>query len=276
MIELKEMIFKISILYKYNSSMRFVSRIISRQRSWCFLLISLFSMVSMVSANAQESDLNLKDFSSVLNHLGSLPSFQYSSVTNAVFADGKKEVMHTFVAVDKKSKSVWYKNDFQLLIFNKSWTFGVNFVDKAVTIFNNQKYEQYKKVMPNPNQFFNKNPLSELIDTTMLKIGKLTFAKRKGDLGTFKMEFPKSFYIRNIILVFDYENGLPQSFYVRYVRSAGRSFEGSEQASIFETVSKDYTITPDIKLFDTAPYFKMVGKKIILLKYKNFKVNSIL
>ncbi len=63
---------------------------------------------------------------------------------------------------------------------------------------------------------------------------------------------------------------------MRYVRSAGRSFEGSEQASIFETVSKDYTITPDIKLFDTAPYFKMVGKKIILLKYKNFKVNSIL
>jgi len=215
-------------------------------------------------------------FLAVFRQMQDLPAYQYETETDATYPDGQKDKLETRLCVNRKAKKLFYSTNSALLIIDDQWIYSADLFNKGVSILNKRKYYEYKDQLPDVNAFFNGGLIKGLADSTMFKNAVVRKIDRNGDLLTFRLGFPKGFYIQAFTMVYDTRTALPQMirFRVKYVQ--GRKADGTEQATVYETVCKNYTKAVPDKTFDTGRYFRVAGGKVQLLQFKNYEVSSVL
>lgn len=235
-----------------------------------------FLMVLPAGAYAQNDKPDQSDLLAALARLKSLSVYQYETETKALFPNGQKDEIHAQLYVDRPREQICYRTNKQLLVMNKKWIYKADFSNEMVNIFSNTQYEKYKAYLPDRDELFSGKLLWGFIDSAILKRARLLDSERKGDLLTFKLEFPDDFYIQSFVLEYDESKGLPRLIKIRALYSEGSSWDGNTSKTIYETTSKNYQLKVPDSVFDTDRLFKVTGGKIHLLQYKNYKVSSIL
>lgn len=221
-------------------------------------------------------DATMADLRSIADKLKTLNSYSYETVTDAVFPNGKKDQMTTKVYMDKAGKRLSYKTDYEIVLLTNKWAYQANHKQKTVGVFDVARYNaKNKKYLPELEAVFKNNITTTFIDSVILHSGKLTSAKRSGDLITFTIKFPADLSLEEMVIVYNTSKQLPQSITTKAFFSADGSGSKTKGTHV-ETVSKNYNTSIPESVFDAGQYFKVQGGKVILSQYKTYKVSSVL
>lgn len=227
------------------------------------------------SIKAQEA--NMEGFKSCIAKLKTLNVYAYETETTAIFPDGTKDVMSTKLMMDVAQKRLFYKNDFQVMLVTSKWIYKADLLNEHIQVFNmgNPENKKYKKELPELDEIF-KSGASSLIDTLIVKNAQLVSAKKVGNLTTYTLSFPKTYYIKELRFVYNHKKQLPESIFIKTFQSESKDKKGNSVGTTYEALSKNYSNAIPESTFDTLPYFQIKGNKVVLNQYKNYKVSSIL
>lgn len=220
---------------------------------------------------------NPSELNQVLQKLKSIKTYSYETEANAVFPDGKKDRKITRVYMDAANLRLQYADDFQVVLLNKDWLFKADHRSKQASVFHVRSYDKKNKgMLPELASVFEQHTMTRFLDSVVLKEGKLSPVKRKGDLVIYKINFPESNYLQWIEIVFNEKKQLPETIRTSSRFSEGRGPNGQPMITTLETISRNYSIRIDPKVFDEQQFFKKNGNKIALNQFKNYKVSTIL
>lgn len=219
-------------------------------------------------------DSSMKELNAIMNRIKSIQTYSFVSVAHAVFPSGESDDLHTTVYMDAAGQRLFYQNEHQLLLLTRKWVFQADHNAKTVRVFNVDRYNaQYKAYLPELQEVFNNTLTATFIDSVLLRSGKIKSAVRHGDIGTFVLVFPKGATLQEYTLVYDYGKGLPESIHTKsYLPPGG----GERSGTSYEMTYKAYSRQVPESVFDTGQYFQVSGKKVLLRRFKNYKVSSIL
>lgn len=221
-------------------------------------------------------DATMADFRAVVAQMKALKTYSYETTTNAVFPNGKKDRMVTTVYMDGPGKRLCYKTNVQVLLLTNQWAYKADHRSKNVSVFNVVKYnDRYKKALPELDAVFKSSLAATFMDSVVLRSGKLVSAKKKGDMTTYTLHFPRDFGIEEIVIAYDNARKLPESVRIKTFQAG--DLEGTRERGMhMETISRGYTTNVPEAVFNVQQYFKIQGGKVVLTQFKNYKVSSIL
>lgn len=249
-----------------------MKKIKTGQRLILLILLLLCSQYTVMFAQ----DAGMADLKAVVNRLKSLKNYQYQTENNAVFPNGQKDHNTTYVYMDGDHKRLCYRNNLQVLLLTDKWAYRADHRTQRVSVFNVVKYnDRYKKAMPELDAVFKNNIAATFMDSILVRYGTLKSAKRKGNLVTFTIGFPKELAVETMIIVYDNSRQLPESITIRTFYPGDDSGNRS-RGTTYETISKGYSLSVTDRDFDTGRYFRVNGSKVTLTQFKNYKVSSIL
>lgn len=246
------------------------------QNGFAMLLCLMLCIAGLSPARAQSAQQDMARFRAVFQKIQSLPAYQYETVTNATYPNGQKDQLNTRFCVDRNKKRLYYKTNSELLIISDQWIFSADLFNKQISIFNKSKYAKYKDQLPDFNAFFNSGLIKSLADSTIFRYATVRKMDTSGDLLTFKLGFPKGFYVEDFVLVYNMKTALPNTIRFRQKYANGQQAGSSAKSSVYETVCKNYTREVSENTFDTRKYFYIGGGKVRLLQFKNYHVSSVL
>ena len=238
------------------------------------ILLGLLCCVLQGKTWAQ--DATMADLRVAVAQMKALKTYSYETTTNATFPNGKKDQMVTTVYMDGLGKRLCYKTNVQVLLLTNQWAYKADHRSKNVSVFNVVKYnDKYKKALPELETVFKSSLAATFMDSVVLRSGKLVSARRKGDVMTYTLHFPKDFSIEEIVIAYDNARKLPESVRIKTFQAG--DLEGRREKGMYmETISKGYTATVPEAVFNVQQYFKEQGGKVALTQFKNYKVSSIL
>jgi outer membrane lipoprotein-sorting protein len=240
---------------------------------YLFLLLALYP--GMLS-HAQDATPSMADLRSIAGKVKALNSYSYETVTNAVFANGKKDQMTTTVYMDRARKRLSYKTNTEVVLLTEKWAYQANHKKKTVGVFDVARYnEKNKKNLQQLDAVFKSNIAATFMDSIVLHSGKLVSAKRSGDLVTFTLKFPAGLTLQEMIITYNTAKQLPQQITTRSFFAADESGNNTKGTRV-ETMSRNYSASVPESTFDPGQYFRVQGGKVILSQFKNYKVSSIL
>lgn len=219
---------------------------------------------------------DMAEFLSVFRELQALPAYQYETETDARYPNGQKDKLETRLCVNRKEKKLFYQTSSQVLVINNDWIYSADLFHQTVSILRKSKYPEYRKQLPGFNDLFNGGLIKGLIDSMVLKHAAVSKTDRNGDLLTFRLSFPKGFYVEQFIMVYNTRTALPEVIRFRARYAEGRRADGKEQATVYETVCRHYSKQVPDNVFDTRKYFHVEGGKVQLSRFKNYKASSVL
>jgi outer membrane lipoprotein-sorting protein len=218
-------------------------------------------------------DATMADLRAVVAKLKSLRDYSYETVSNATFPNGQKDKKVTTMYMDGTHKRLCYKNNFQILLLTDKWAYRADHRSKNISIFDVVKYnDKYKKALPELEAVFKSNLAATFMDSVLLNTGKLTSAKKKGNQVTFNVGFPESFYVKEMVIVYDYTKQLPEMIRIKSFYGEGNKGKGTSM----EMICNKYAASVPESIFDTRQYFLVAHGKAVPVQYKNYKVSSIL
>lgn len=225
----------------------------------------------VLSLDVLSQNLSLADFKSVSSKIRSLKRYSYVAKITGQFPNGQKDVMTTTTYMDANKSSMAYKNEIEQVIVNQHWFYKVNHPEKYVSIFDIKKYQQkYPGPKGDISSLFNSTMSADFLDSAVIKVGKLTTAKRVGNISIFEFTFSKEVPLQTFILKFDNSTGLPQSIAMRTVNQDeyGRPMEISVYCDSYSNSFPE-------SVFETNNLFNLNKGKVNLLKFKQYKVSTI-
>jgi len=240
------------------------------------LLCIILCTGATASLRAQSPQQDMAKFRAVFQKIQDLPVYQYETVTDASFPNGQKDRLTARLCVDRKNKRLYYKTNSELLIIGQQWIYSADLFNKRINIFNKNQYPKYKDRLPDFNGFFKGGLIKNLMDSVIFRYASACKADRSGDLLTFRLNFPKGFYVEDFVLVYDTKTELPRTIRFRLKYAGGGPAGGPSQSAVYETVCKNYSKQIPEQFFDTGNYFYVRDGKVKLLKFINYKVSSVL
>lgn len=229
----------------------------------CLLLISLA---------AQSQELKMADFRAAYAKVKALKRYGYVTRTTGIFPNGKSDQTQTTSYIDMDKSCLAYKSELEQVILTPKWFYKANFQEEYVSIFDINKYKQkYPGRMGDLSAAFKSTVAIDYIDSAVSRYGKLKSGKKNGNLYVFEFSFPEDNYLKSLVFKFDNQSGLPHSMTMRM------GTEDDYGRKMDMTVLCDgYTRNFSDDVFNTSPYFSVNGSKALLLKYKKYKLTTIL
>ncbi|WP_157977299.1 hypothetical protein [Taibaiella helva] len=239
------------------------------------LLLLLAGLIAwQVPAGAQ--DATMSDLRAVVNQLKTLTSYSYQSVTNATFPNGQKDRSETHVYMDGAGKRLCYTTEKQVLLLTSQWAYRADHRQKTVSVFDVVRYkDKYRQAMPELEAVFKANLAAVFMDSVLVRHGKLVSAKKKGSQTTFVIGFPSGYSVEEMVIVYDHSRRLPESIRTRTFYP-GDATNNRAKGTTIETVSSHYTAGVPETVFDTKQYFSIQKGKVILSRYPQYKIASVL
>lgn len=222
--------------------------------------------------NSGAQSLNVSDFRAVVGKIKQLNRYSYNTVTTAVFPNGKTDVLKTTTYMDTRKMNYAYKTDHEQVIMNNKWFFRAHHSRKFVSVFDLKKYsEKYPGPSGDLSAVFKSSLATDFLDSVVTSGGKLKTAKREGNIASFEFEFHKDAPLKSLVLKFNESSGLPEYIYMN------TSYEDRYgKKTSYKIVCNGYTGTFSDAAFNTDDLFSVSGGKVSMLKYKNYKISSIL
>lgn len=228
----------------------------------------------LVCANliSYAQDLGMSDFKNAYSKIRALKRYTYVSKMTGIFPNGNKDEMKTTTFIDAESGKLAYKNALEHTILNTNWFYKVNFQEEFVSVFNVNSYKnKYPGAMGDLASIFKSATALDYIDTMIMRQGKLIKATKNGNISLFEFSFSKEADLKSFVLKFDNNTGLPQTITMKTVNEDdfGRKME-------MNIICEGYSREVPETAFETSGFFSVNGAKVTLLKYKNYKLTSIL
>lgn len=232
------------------------------------LIITLLFLSNLLFAQK----LTLGDFKEVSAKIRSMKRYGYTTTMTGIFPNGQKDELVTTTFMDLEKKNYAYKNKIEQVILNSTWFYRANHSGKSVSVFDVNKYKaRYKGEQGNLAAIFNSSLSADFLDSLVVKEGKLKVAKKEGSVSIFEFEFAPQASLKSLIIKFDHSKGMLQSIFMHTVGEYGAG-----RRSEYKILCSGYSSTFSDAEFDTKNLFSVSGSKANLLKYKNYKVSSIL
>lgn len=233
-------------------------------------LIAILSHALVTSSRAEA--LDMADFKAVIAKIKVLNRYSYAMTTTATFPNGQTSVMRTNTFMDIKKMNYAYRTDKEQVILNRKWFYKAMHDRKVVSVFDVNKYaEQYPGPTGDLTMIFRSTLSSDLLDSLITLGARLKSAKKQGNISSFEFEFGKEAALKSMIVKFNSSTELPESIYMHsvYIDEAGRT---TSYKILCDAYSSSF---PDTE-FNADSYFSVSGKKVTLLKFKNYTISSIL
>lgn len=236
------------------------------------LLIGLMAAPAGLSAQ----DATMADLKAVVARLKALTTYSYVSTSNAAFPNGQKDRTETHVYMDATHKRLSYTTGTQVLLLTDKWAYKADHRQKAVSVFNVVKYnDKYKKALPELETVFRTNLAGVFLDSVLVRSGKLVSARKQGNKTTFTVTFPQGYNVEEMVVVYDYGKQLPESIRTRAFYPGDASGRRTKGTTV-ETVSDRYSASIPESVFDTRQYFSIQKGKVVLSRYPQYKISSVL
>lgn len=233
------------------------------------IISAIVVMLLGSAAFAQQS--SMKDLQAVFSHLKALKTYSFENHTNATFSNGQSDAVVTKVYMDKARQCLFYTNKGETLLLNNKWVYKADHINKATQVFDLTAYnKRNKKVLPVMQTLFQYDVISEFVDSVVMKYGKLLSSKKDGALTTYNIGFPSTASLKQVLIVYNEVSQLPESISIKTLTGEG----GRKMES--EIVCNNYKSNVPAAVFDEHVYFSVAGGKVSLMKYKNYKVYSLL
>lgn len=233
--------------------------------------IAIISLL-LISLSVQSQELKMADFRAVYAKVKGLKRYGYVTKMTGIFPNGKSDQTETISYIDMDKSFLAYKSDIEQVILTPKWFYKASFQEEYVSIFEVNKYRQkYPGAAGDLSAAFKSTVAIDYIDSAVSRYGKLKSGRKQGNLYVFEFSFPQDSYLKSLVFKFDTQSGLPHSMAMRMGTEDdyGRKMDMS-------ILCDGYTRTFSDDVFNTAPYFSVSGSKAVLLKYKKYKLTTIL
>lgn len=227
-------------------------------------------LIAGLSARAQE--LKMADFRAAYAKVKTLKRYAFVTKMTGIFPNGKSDQTETSSFIDMEKNYLTYKSDIEQVILTPKWFYKANFQEEYVSIFELNKYRQkYPGSMGDLSAAFKSTMAIDYIDSAISRYGKLKSARKNGNLQVFEFSFPQDSYLKSLVFKFDPQSGLPHSM----IMKMGSEDDYGRKMDI-NVICDGYTRNFSDEVFNTSPYFSINGGKAVLLKYKKYKLTTIL
>lgn len=235
--------------------------------------------ISWTQVTAQHND-KLKELKSIFDALKGLKTYSYEMDLHAVFPDGSKDKIHSEIYMDKANERLYYVTDLQVMLLNKKWFYQVEHPGKKVRVFDVTKYnKKYKDQLPELKEVFNTDAVTMFIDSFLVQYAKIKSYAKEGNIATFTLSFPDGSHIKEFVLKYDYDKQLPALLKLKVQQSEGDGIaeDGRKRKTItYDYLCSKYNKTIPEQLFNPHQFFEFKNGKVTLLKYKEYKLFTII
>jgi len=216
---------------------------------------------------------SISDLSAILHDLKAEDTYCYTTDVRISFPNGDTDSRSRTVYMDRPRHRVGYEHEDQLLLMNEEWVLAVNKLQKTISIFRVDKYNQrYKRQLPELEEIMKVNLSALIIDSLYLNGAKVASYSRNGALGTFVVSFPATSIMQRLELVYNYETKFPERIHVVSFTPARR---GERKGTTIDMRSSKYRRSVPDSVFDMSRYFIIRQGKVVLRQYKDYEVSSI-
>lgn len=201
-------------------------------------------------------------------------NLSYSYSFDAEFPNGQRDKLSGKMYMGNDDKVLLNDNDAFTMLYNSTWYYKADHREKTVTIVNVAKHlnRDYKSTLE--SDVFQNGSLTIYLDSIICKYGTIQHISRNGDTVSMELGFPQRVPIRSIEMVYNEKAKMMIQYEVKTFQ-AYRSFDlGKDKGTSKVIRCSGFKRIDNNKAYKTDNLFKVTGDKVVLKKYKKYKLNT--
>lgn len=201
-------------------------------------------------------------------------NLSYAYSFDADFPNGQHDKLSGKMYMGSDDRVLLNDNDAFTMLYNDTWFYKADHREKTVTIVNVGKHlnKDYKAALE--SDVFQNGSLTIYLDSIICKYGTIQHIRRDGDTVSMELGFPQQVPIRSIEMVYN-EKAKMMIGYVIKTFQAYRSFDLQKNKGTTKIIRcSNFKHIDNSKVYKTDNLFKITGDRVILKKYKKYKLNT--
>ena len=199
-------------------------------------------------------------------------AYQFS--LKAEFPNGQEDRAVGEVYAGDKDKIMYNSNTAFVMLYTDKWYYKADHRDKTVTIVNLTKHlnKDYKKGIE--SDYFSGNMLNYYLDSIIVRFANVKSLKKSDDVVTLDMTFIEQFPIKEMTVEYDEKNRLLKSYYSKAFQKWATNEFGKNKGTTKILICKDFRKVTNSKGYTPEDFFALQKQKVVLKKYKNYKLST--
>jgi hypothetical protein len=228
-------------------------------------------LAALLCAAQVQAQHTMSELQPVLQQLKSLERYSYENHTKAVFPNGQRDEMTTYIYMDKAAQRLSYSNKGETLLLNRNWIYKANHTARIAQVFKLSAYKKWNKGgLGDVQTLFRTEATTFFMDSLLMKSGRLASVERKAGLISYRILFAPEASLKEIQLVYNEQTQLPEKIYMKV------SQQQNGRVTTSETWCTHYSNKVPETVFNEQQYFSVSKGQAVLLQNKHYKVYSAL
>lgn len=234
-------------------------------------------MFCSLFASGQTSPADKRIIQAVFQDLKQLKTYGYNYIIDAKFPNGKTEQLKGEVYADGIAKTMFNKNPAQVLYYSSQWYYKADLLHQTVTVMDIKKRLGAAAAAQKEENIFGSALMSEFLDSVVQKYGKPVLVKQEGAIAELVFTFNRGASgLRRLEITYDLNAHLPVSLRMQlFYPWQNGAYRNTGTQGTTQTIRCEH-YTRQYKGEAMEKYFTLKGGKVLLAKFKNYKLHTYL
>lgn len=198
--------------------------------------------------------------------------YRYS--LSAEYPNGQHQKLNGISYMSGNEKVLCNVNEINTIVYNSKWYYRADHKTKNIVIVDLNKHlnKGYKSDME--TDLFAGRSLRYYLDSVVLKYANVKTLKNHGDTVDIEMGFSANSQIKDIVVTYNSKSNTLISYKIRTFQPWPTNDFGKNKGISQTMYCRDFRKIGSKDEYCPASYFVIKGQKVVLKKYKDYKINS--